>query len=173
MEYILSQISGAIALVLVCISYFCKKKSGFLILQIFADLFYAGSYLLINIYVAGIITIISAIRCIVFYICEKKNFKYTIWTLPVFILGYSACCIIFWQGLGDLVPLITCTLFTIGYVLKNVQAIRFMSLAPNLMLVIYNIFCTTYTNALLDSIELIVVVVAIIIHIKHTHKEKL
>ena len=163
MEFILSQITGIIALIFVCISYFCKNKSKFLILQIFADIFYASSYLFINVYVAGIITIISSIRCIAFFICEKvKKPKLSYYLLPMFLICYVIVTIIFWQGFGDIIPLITCTLFTISYIQNNTQAIRYLTLIPNAILIVYNIFTTTYTNALLDTLETIVVIVAII-----------
>ena len=153
---------GVIALIIICMSYFCKDKSKFLIFQIFADFFYAMSYLLIDIYVAGIITIISTIRCIIFWICDKRNFKYTLWFLPIFILCYIGVTIKFWSGPDDIVPLITCILFTIAYILKSTQAIRYVTLIPNMMLIVYNLFVSTYSNALLDLLETIVIIISII-----------
>ena len=141
MEFIFSQITGIIALIFVCISYFCKNKSTFLVLQVFADVFYASSYLIINIQVAGIITIISSIRCIAFFICEKTNrHRISYFLLPVFLANYLIVTICFWQGYGDIIPLLTCILFTISYISKNTQTIRFLTLIPNAILIVYNIF---------------------------------
>ena len=71
MKFIVSQILGGIALILICISYFVKKKSHFLTLQIVADAFYASSYLLLDVFSAGVITLISIVRCVVIYFGEK------------------------------------------------------------------------------------------------------
>ena len=162
MNYILSQISGYIALIFISISYFCRKKSKFMLFQIIADIFYAGSYLFVNLYVAGLITIVSTIRCIVFYFCEKKEYKHTLSILPIFIVGYIIVAIIFWTELSDIVPLITATFYTFAYVLKNVQIIRYITLIPNTMLIIYNIIFRTYSNAVLDILETFVVIASII-----------
>ena len=59
-------------------------------------------------------------------------------------------------------PLITSTLFTIGFTIKNLQTMRYILIIPNAVLVIYNILTTTYTSALLDFIEIIVIIVAIV-----------
>ena len=59
-------------------------------------------------------------------------------------------------------PLIASILFTIGYTIKNLQTMRYFLIIPNAVLVIYNILTTTYTSALLDFIEIIVIVVAIV-----------
>jgi hypothetical protein len=133
-----------------------------MIFQIFADLFYAGSYIFVNLYVAGLITILSTIRCIIFYICDKKEYKKTIWLLPIFILGYALITIFFWTNYSDIVPLVTGILFTIAYILKDVQTIRYVTLIPNSMLIVYNIVFKTYSNAILDILETIVVIVSIV-----------
>lgn len=85
MLYALSQISGYIAIILVAISYFCKEKKRFLIYQTISDIFYAAAYIFVNIWVAGIITILSAIRCVIFNICEIKELSHKKITLPIFL----------------------------------------------------------------------------------------
>ncbi len=45
MNFVLSQIMGGIALILVAIGYFFKNKVKFLFIQIIANIFYALSHL--------------------------------------------------------------------------------------------------------------------------------
>ena len=172
MNYIISQVLGYIALLFMCISYFCRRKNRFMIYQMIGDVFYASSYMFLSLYVAGFITIISTMRCIIYYICEKYEYKHIKWFLHIFILGYVGVTVGFWTGLSDLVPLITGTLFTIAYLLKNVQAIRYTALVPNIMLIVYNISFRTYSNAILDIFETTVIVVSIITFHKLAKKEK-
>lgn len=160
--FILSQISGIIALILVCISYFCRNKGHFLIIQTIANLFYGTSFLLLEHYVAGIITMISIFRCIYIYIAQKYNFKYTEHCLLVFILGYIATGITFFDSYLDIIPIMTAIMFTIAFVIKNMQVVRYICIVPNALLMIYSIICTTYSNAVLDFLEVVVLVVSII-----------
>ena len=76
MDFILSEIFGFIALVLVCVGYFFDNKKIFLISQILANIFYALSYIFVSALVAGINTFISTFRCVYLFLCEKYNFKY-------------------------------------------------------------------------------------------------
>lgn len=164
MEYILSQVCGSIALILVCIGYFLKKKVHFLAIQIVADVFYAASFMLLGVLSAGTITIISTFRCVFLFICETKNwnYKFAFYTMIVSIAGYIACGIVFWVTWLDLIPIITGTLFTIAYYIKDMKIVRYLCLPPNVLLVFFGILNKNYMTALLDFIEFSVLVVAIL-----------
>ena len=162
MNFILAQIFGIIALILVCIGYFLKTKSRFMIIQIIANFFYASAFFVVNAYVGAIITTISIFRCIYLYFAEKKSFKYTLHFLPIFVALYITTTILFWSTPFDIMPLISSIMFTLGYTIKNMQKMRCILIIPNIILVIYNIFTTTYASALLDFLEFIVIIVSII-----------
>lgn len=162
MNFILAQILGICALITVCIGYFLKDKSKFLISQVIGNFFYSSAFLVVEAYVGGVIVLISLIRCIYLYYAEKYNFKYTKHFLSIFIVLFIILGIVFWDNPYDFIPMITGTIFTIGYSLKNLQLTRHILILPNVMLVIYNILCKTYTNAILDTIEVIVIITAII-----------
>ena len=162
MNFILAQILGICALISVCIGYFLKDKSKFLISQVIGNFFYSSAFLVVEAYVGGVLVLISLIRCIYLYYAEKYNFKYTKHFLSIFIVLFITLGIVFWNSPYDFIPMITGTIFTLGYSLKNLQLMRHILILPNVMLVIYNILCRTYTNAILDTIEVIVIITAII-----------
>lgn len=164
MNFILSQIFGIIALAIVSIGYFVKHKSKFLTTQILANLFYASAFLMVKAYVAGIITIISIFRCIYIYISEKNNFQHMVYYLPIFILFYIIIGIVFWNHPYDFLPIITSSLFTLSFAIQNLQKMRILLIIPNTILIVYNILVMTYANALLDFIEVLVIVIAILKH---------
>ena len=160
-NFILAQILGAVALILVCISYFLKNKSTFMIFQTIANFFYASAFFVVKAYVGAGLVMISLFRCLYLYFSEKHNFKYTFHFLPIFIVLYIVTTIIFWNSPFDLMPLVSSLLFTIAYTIKNMQTMRYILTIPNTILVIYNILTTTYTSAILDFIEVVVTIVAI------------
>lgn len=162
MTFLLAQIFGIIALILVAISYFINKKSTFLIFQVIADFFYALAYLVVDAWSAGVITLISLVRCIYLYIADKKNFKNNVPFLMIFVALFAVTTIFFWKTSFDFIPLITSTLFTFGYEIKNMQVMRYVLLIPNALLVIYNILITTYASAVLDFMEIVAILAAII-----------
>lgn len=165
MEFIISQILGIIALLLVCVGYFQKNKDNMMIFQSLANVFYASAFLVLKSYVGGIIVIISTIRCLYVYFSSKmENKGKTIYSkfILLFIPVYIIIGIVFWQSFFDFVPIITASMFTIAFYVKDLQTIRFLTLIPNALLVFYNIYITTYSNALLDMLEIIVCVVSII-----------
>lgn len=162
MSFIFAQILGIIALIILSIGYFLKNRSRFLFVQIIANLFYALAFLVLKAYVAGIITLVSLIRCLYLYIADKKNFKHTLLFLPIFICLYILITGIFWKNNYDIIPLITAVIFTFAFSIKNLQLSKYILIVPNLMLVVYNILTTTYASALLDFVEVAVIVVAIV-----------
>ena len=162
MEFIISQILGFIALILVCIGYFLKKKTSFLIIQIIANIFYAAAFLVQDAYIGGFITLVSTARCFYLLICEITNFKKTIYFLPIFIVVYIVLTVVYYASLSELIPAVTATMFTVAFYIKDLQTTRYVCILPNLLLIFYNILCLTFTSALLDSIEVVVLIVAII-----------
>ena len=172
-NFILAQVFGFVALILVCIGYFLKSKTSFLMLTVFANLFYALAFFVVGAYVGGALTFISIGRCLYLYFAEKKNYKYTYQFLSIFIVFYVVSTIIFWAIPLDLIALLSSTLFTIGYAIKNMQTMRYILLIPNSLLVVYNILATTYTSAILDFLEIIVIIVAIIKFSKHKKETNL
>ena len=171
MEFILAQVFGGIALLIICIGYFIKTKSTFLLTQVAGNFFYALAFLVVGAYVGFGLVMISLFRCIYIYFAEKYGFKYLMHFLSIFIVLYIVTTIIFWGTPFDLMPLVSSILFTIGYTIHNMQLMRYILIIPNTLLVIYNILTTTYTSSLLDFIEVVVIVVAIIKFYKDKNNE--
>ena len=162
MEFIISQVLGFIALILVCIGYFVKSRQTFLLIQIVANIFYAGAFLVQSSLVGGIITLISTLRCVYLLICEKKNFQKTLYFLPVFIVLYVVTTVLLFENISDIIPIVTATMFTLAFYIKDLQTTRYICILPNLLLIFYNVLCLTFTSALLDFVEVVVLIIAIV-----------
>jgi len=161
MNFVISQVLGIIALILVSVGYFFKNKKKFLVIQAFANFFCAMAFMVVGAKAAGIVTLISIIRCVYVYFCEKHKFRYTYHFLPVFVLVYGITTVLFWSTPYDYMPFITSSLITICFAIKNLQVMRYLLITPNILIVIYNILVMTYTSAIIGIIENIVIIVAI------------
>lgn len=162
MNFIFAQVSGAIALILVAISYFFKNKDKFLLLQIVANIFYGASFIFNNALIFGINSLISIIRVCIIYFFEKNNKEIPVYLPMFFSVVYILVGIIFYENLIDIIGIITPIIFTIAMCKKNMQHVRILMLIPNILLVISALIYKVYTTALLDLIEVIVIIVAIL-----------
>lgn len=162
MNFIISQVMGGIALILVFISYFLNNKIHFLIFYIIGNIFYALSYIFINALVAGINSCFSIIRCIIIYIYDRQEKKIPWFYLPIFSFLYIAVGIVFFENYYDIIVMITPILFTLAMMMENMELLRYFMIIPNLMLVFYGILNGVYTSAVLDFIEVIVISISIV-----------
>jgi len=87
-----------------------------------------------------------------------------------FFFLYIGSGIICWQSTLDLIAIISYELFNVAMFIRNINMTRFMMILPNFAIAIYNLLLMTYTNALLDFIEIAVLIFAII---KLKNKEKI
>ncbi len=160
--FILAQILGFIALILVCISYSFNSKKNFLAYQILANIFYSASFLSLGVFVGGLNTIISIIRVAVLYIYEKKDKSPPIWLFTLFSLLYLYSGNILYQSQLDIMAVIAYEIFNIAMFLRYIELTRYMMVFPNCIIVVYNILSQTYTNAILDFVEIVVLVSMIV-----------
>lgn len=167
-NFILTQILGGIALILVCFSYFVKNKKYFLLIQVFANIFYAGAFLFQNLFVAGFNTIVSIVRTAVFYLYFKSDKNNIPIYVPLIFTGiYILNFIVFYTSMLDITALFTSVVFTFAFYIKNMQTTRCVSLLPNIVLCVYNFVNRCYSSSALDLIESVVIIVSIIYyHIK-------
>lgn len=169
----LSQGLGIIALVLVCLSYQFNSKAKFLAIQIIANTFYSASFLALNVLVGGFNTIISLIRVAILFLYERKNLTPPKLLYITFSLLYIISGIICWQTTLDIISIISFEIFNVAMFVRNIYITRFIMILPNFMIAIYNLLLMTYTNALLDFIEIAVLIFAIIKFRKKNEIKKL
>lgn len=158
MNFVLAQILGLIALILVCLSYANNNKKLFLAYQIIANAFYAASFLSLGVLVGGLNTIISILRVTVLYFFEKKDIKPPVWLYVMFSLLYLLSGNLCFQSSLDILAVVAYEIFNMAMFIRDIQLTRLMMIFPNVLIVIYNILSQTYTNAALDMIEIIVLI---------------
>lgn len=170
--FIFAQVFGLIALTTVIASYFSKNKKYFFVYQIVANFFYGLSFLMLNLYVASISIFICLIRCIVFYIYEKKNKNIPQYIMLSFAISYIIVFISLFNNWTDVFPVITSIIFTYAFSIKNMQTLRFFSILPNIIMCIYNFCFFNFASGCLDMFEIIAIIVSIILFYKINNKTK-
>lgn len=170
MNFILARVMGGIALVLVALSYFTKEKKKFFIIQIIANIFYGASFIFNMALVGGINFLICTIRIIVFFLYERKKRAVPIYVVAFFCCAFIVVGGIFFKDYYDLITIAAPILFTIAMCMKDMQMVRYLMILPNVAVTIYSIINQVYTSALLDFLEVLVIVVSIIVY--HIDKKR-
>ena len=171
LQFIISQLFGAFALILVCISYFLNKDK-FLFIQILSNVFYGAAFLASSSLVAGINTFISILRCAIILYYEKKNKQFPAYYFFLFCLIYICVGILFYKKPWDILTMFTPIFFMLALLMKKMITVKWAIFFPNVALVVYCFFNRLYTSAILDLIESIVLFVAIMVYYIKEHKNQ-
>ena len=169
MKFIIAQTFGIIALILTVISVQFKTKEKIVMCSVLANIVVAIQFFLLNAVTGGVISIINAIRCIVFYIYKKKDLKPSIITLIIFeiVAVVSGC--ISWQNIWSLIPILVTILYTYGLWQDNVKVIRITTGIVGGGWAIYDLIVRAYVGALQETSQLISAVISIY---RNKNKEK-
>ena len=153
MPFIIAQICGIITLLITVISVHFKTKKKILLSQIIANTIVAIQYFLLNAITGGVVALINAIRCVVFFLYEKKNRKPSLLFLIVFILVAIVFGIMTWQNIYSIIPILAAITFTYGLWQNNLKVTKFCVAVALAGWVIYNIPVKAYVGAIQSAIE--------------------
>lgn len=168
-NFILAQILGLTSTIFLCLSYAVKNKKTFLILSLLGDIIYGLTFVFVNSWGAGIITLLSCLQYVIVICYENKQKQLPKYIAFIFIVGFIVAGLYDFNNLWDIVPIITYIWFTIVLYAKDLGKIRIMYLIANILLTVYDTMVMAYANAFEDGIESICLVVMIAISY---HKSK-
>ena len=135
-----------IAMLLIAFSYFLGSKGGFLILQGSGIVFLMLSYLCDEKYFAMIGLGIGLVRCVVFYLYERKGKEASIlWCFGlcfVSFLLYGIVNLVILQAFhpADIIYLIGLVLYMFIFRIRNIKIVRFTILIPTALSIVYNLW---------------------------------
>lgn len=165
--FILAQICGVITLILTVISVQFKTKEKIVMCFIWANLVVAIQYFLLGAITGAIISIINAIRCIVFYFYKKKDKKPSVIVLIIFEIVAVISGIISWQNMWSLIPIIVTIIYTYGLWQDDITIVRITTGIAGFGWTIYNIVVRAYIGALQEIAQLISSIISL-----YRNKEK-
>lgn len=152
-NFIIAQILGFVATLLLCLSYIVKKKEKFLLLGVIGDLVYGLSFVFVNSLGTGIITMLSCLQSFAFYLFEKKNHEMPKWLAAIFAITFVVVGAMTATSYWDIVPIMVYVWYTFALYVKDIAKIRIMYVIPNMLLVAYDIVVTAYASAFEDGFE--------------------
>ena len=152
---------GFISVALFFYSYQRTQKSTIVIIQTIATALSCIQYLLIGALSGFALNIVCIIRNVIFYYRDKKQASG--WVSPVILSRCIAVATIFsWEGVHSLLITFGLVINTMCMGLLNSKAFRKTILITSTLILIYNIFASSYSGILSESISLISVIIGII-----------
>jgi len=161
-NYIISQLIGVCALIVVCSGYFLKSRQQFFVTQMFGNFLVALSYLFLGTLFASIGVFIACIRSIVFYFYEKKQKTVPWWLLGVICALVLGNGVVLWSSPLDLLPMGSLILFKFDFRIKDAMRMRLVILFACFLFATFNLFNFHYAGLTLKTFEIIMITIAII-----------
>ena len=153
---------GIMALLTWISSFQFKEKHRILLFQILANIFYAFQYIMLGLFSAGFMNIVSVFRCYVFMKDSKKNKETPFTVLLLFLFAFFILEMIYWKTLLDILPIIAAIIFTISSWQKSTTTIRVSCIFAALIFAVYNSIVGTYVALIGNIFEVTSAIVAII-----------
>ena len=151
-EFIIAQLFGLFALIVLIISFNTKNKKRLLKYQIFSCLLYGLQYLFLKAYTGFLMNIVCMIRNYLFY---KSKKKIPIYYLIIIISLIIILGIISYKDIFSLLPISAVILYTIALFKGNTKIIRIFELICCLLYLLYNIKVQAYIGVISTIIEFI------------------
>ena len=151
---ILAQVIGFIALIFIVLSYQAVDKKKFLLIQIFANIFFGLQYLVLSAFSAFASSMISLFRTIIFFKFEKDNKKANIFVLGFFEILIFVFGMITFDGVISLVPICIAAAYTYGTWQKNLKITYLIGVVASFLWIFYNFYVGAYVSIIGSLFEL-------------------
>jgi hypothetical protein len=152
---------GFISVALFFYSYQRTKKSKIMIIQTVATALSCVQYLLIGAASGFTLNVVCIIRNFAFYYREKNN-KTDLVTPIAFAVAMAVVSCFSWEGIHSLLITLGLVVNTVCMGICNAKDFRKTILISSTLILVYNIFASSYSGILSESISLISVVIGII-----------
>ena len=150
----LAQILGFIALIFIVFSYQNTEKKKFLLIQIFANIFFGLQYLTLKAFSAFSSSVISLIRTLVFFKYEKENKKTPVIILIIILIIISIFGVLTYDGIYSLIPIIIALAYSYGTWHNNLKLTYLIGIIASLLWIYYNFLVGAYVSIIGSVFEL-------------------
>ena len=159
-DFIIAQIIGLIAIIVLLISFKKNKKEYLLKYQIISSLLYAVQYFFLKAFSGGFINLICALRNYIFNNYKEKR-------IPLYWLIIIILLLVFFMSLTyigwiSMFPMIGVVMFSCALWIGDLTLIRLIEVIANILIAIYNIYVGAYTALIAVIIEIIGALTAMI-----------
>ena len=158
---LIGHISGFISVGLFFYSYQRTQKRKIMIIQTVATALSCIQYLLIGAFSGFALNVVCIIRNFIFYFRDKN--KSTDLVSPIlFALCMAAVSFFSWEGIHSLLITLGLVVNTVCMGILDAKNFRKTILISSSLILIYNIFASSYSGILSESISLVSVIIGII-----------
>jgi len=154
MNYIISQIFIIINYLICIINYQQKKRKTILILNIISTIATAISYMFLGAYSGLAMTIIAAMRNIMFLINEKmkKSQKREILTLAIIYIATIYLASLTYTGIFSMMTVAATVIYTYSVWQKNTKIYKFLGIPVGIAAIIYNIYMLSIFGIIFETL---------------------
>ena len=142
LNFVIAQIIGGIALVILIISFYKDTKTQLLKYQIFSSLLYIVQYIFLGAYTVCLMSLICIIRNYIFKHYDKNKVP-MYWLIFIIILMIILSMFTF-NGFMSLIPMFESILYSVALWDGNLKVIRLAEIISCLLYIIYNIYVRAY-----------------------------
>lgn len=151
-----AHICALIGFIFLIISTQVKEKNKILLFQSLFSFFFFLQYILLGVYSAGILNLVSLVRNIVYYKNTNKISTYSIIILT-FLVGLicTICDMKNYIFIISVIPLIINLLYAYSLSKNNIVLIKKVFLVCSIIWVIYDYFVKAYVGLICNSLEML------------------
>ena len=160
-SFIIAQIIGAIALVILMLSFQKNNKETLLKYQILSSLLYAIQYIFLKAYTGSMMNLICMLRNCIFRKYDKDNKKVPVTWLIIVVAIMILLSLITFNGWISLLPMIAVVAYSIALWIGKLKAVRIIEVFSCSLFIIYNIKVLAITGLIATVIEMLAAIVAI------------
>ena len=155
------QLIGAMAFLLLSISYFKMEKRQILFIQIGAYMLFTIHYFLLSGVAGCVCNVIGLLALVTIYFFDKYKLKNRIVVSLFFIVALIVVNIITFQNIYSIFPMIASTIVILSFMRDNENAIRIIGVVSAMCWLIYAIVYNSYISIVFEAITFLNVCIAL------------
>lgn len=160
--FIFAQIIGVAAATFNVSAMYLKEKKNILKLMIISSIAFAVNMFMLGGISGGIISLIGALQTFINYQYDKREIKYPKWLIILYMIIAVVCGMFSYKTLIDILPVICSVLFSVSILQNKEKNIRRTMLLMFILWTIYSFAIKAYTTAIVDAIQSVLTMVAIV-----------
>ena len=153
-NFVIAQLIAVVICVVACSSYFAKKKSLYLFLQLIVNILYGAQYLLLGQLAGTVNNGISSVKYVYFIGKEKARKENTKTELLVFLALSVVLGIFAIDSWFSVIPIVTSLIYTYAIWQKSEITLRAIVIFCNVLWVIFNLCAGAYVSAVYSFAEM-------------------
>ena len=153
-NFMIAQLIAVVICVVACGSYFAKKKSLYLFLQLIVNILYGTQYFLLGQLAGTVSNGVSSTKYIYFIYKEKVNKENTKTELLVFLALSVTLGVLAIDSWFSVIPIVTSLIYTYAIWQKSEIVLRAIVIFCNVLWVIFNLCAGAYVSAVYAFAEM-------------------